>query len=364
MLDRIATHADLVAAINDLAAQWRLVGPVARPEPRCQPPVRYFYEPVERAEQIDLSFNYGVYSPKRFLMPPGETLFTFRKTERGFTAEPRWDAPPTALIGVHPCDIHAIRTLDGVFSRDVRDDHYFARRERMFIVGVDCPQPCTEGVFCRDMESNDAASGFDVMLYPLDRHAARGAGPTDQARYGVVFGSDAGRAWLTGDGRTRTRAPSALDARDFENYQRRKQAAFPRSLRTPLEELPALLTRSYDSLLWQATAQRCYSCGSCNLVCPTCYCFDINEENDLPLTSGARVRTWDGCQLREFAVVAGDHNFRARPQERLRHRIFRKGMWIHQRTGLKGCVGCARCDRACTAHINSVEIYNQLAEEG
>ena len=47
-----------------------------------------------------------------------------------------------------------------------------------------------------------------------------------------------------------------------------------------------LLAKSYDSLLWQATAARCYSCGSCNLVCPTCYCFEMVEQNDLPPSSG------------------------------------------------------------------------------
>jgi formate hydrogenlyase subunit 6/NADH:ubiquinone oxidoreductase subunit I len=66
-----------------------------------------------------------------------------------------------------------------------------------------------------------------------------------------------------------------------------------------------------------------------------------------------------------FAIspVAGA-GFRAKAASRLRHRIYRKAKWIKEREGIAGCVGCARCDRACTAHINSVEIYNQLAEEG
>jgi formate hydrogenlyase subunit 6/NADH:ubiquinone oxidoreductase subunit I len=67
--------------------------------------------------------------------------------------------------------------------------------------------------------------------------------------------------------------------------------------------------------------------------------------------------------LRDFSLVAGDHNFRARSAERLRHRIFRKGAWIADRTGRMGCVGCGRCDRACTAQISIVQILNQLSEE-
>ena len=156
---------------------------------------------------------------------------------------------------------------------------------------------------------------------------------------------------------------TAGDERAFDQYQRSKIAAFPREIRTAGEELPSLLDRSYDSLLWEATARRCYSCGSCNLSCPTCYCFNIFDDVNMTLVGGERKREWDGCQLPKFAEVAGPHNFRPKAASRLRHRIYRKAKWIREQTGMAGCVGCARCDRACTAKINSVEIYNQLAEE-
>lgn len=364
MLDRVVSYSQLLHCVDELSARWRIVGPVARRTPRCRPPLRYFYEQVERADQLDFGFSYCVYGPKPHLMPPTETLFVFRKSERGFSAFPVFSGNSTALVGVHPCDLHAIQTLDAVFAADYRDPHYFHRREHLFLVGIDCATPCHKGVFCRDMEANSIDAGYDVMLYPLDR-MKRVDGVIDPAeRFGVVFGSDAGRAWLLNrDAPDRTRLPTDLDELDFAAYQRRKAEAFPFALRTRLDHLPQMLSRSYDSLLWQAVGQRCYSCGSCNLVCPTCYCFDMQDQNDLPTTSGCRERTWDGCQLRDFATVAGNHNFRARAAERLRHRIMRKGSWTTERSGRKGCVGCARCDRACTAHINSVEIYNQLAEE-
>jgi formate hydrogenlyase subunit 6/NADH:ubiquinone oxidoreductase subunit I len=310
---------------------------------------------VERAEQLDLAFDYCVYSPKAFLFPPSETLFGFRSDDGGFAAAPALDRRPTALIGVHPCDINAIRLLDHVFHQDHHDEHYWARRENTLIVGIDCPQPCTTGVFCADMHTNSAADGFDVMLYPLE--ADTGGGPT---RYGVVFGTNAGRDWLLHS--RHCTAPTAAEERAFEQYQRTKTANFSTALETAAEELPALLDRSYDSLIWEATARRCYSCGSCVLVCPTCYCFSMHDEVELSLTSGQRKREWDGCQLTGFAVVAGGHNFRSAAAARLRHRVFRKGKWVRERTGLAGCVGCARCDRACTAKISLVEIYNQLAE--
>jgi len=366
MLDRIVSHADLLALLEELGRKRRLIGPVARQD-------RFFYEEVEDPARLDLTFNYCVYSPRKYLFPPVETLFAFEKDNGGFVARPVIERQPTAFVGVHPCDIHAIRLLDRVFELDHRDEHYLARREATFIIGVDCPRPCTEGVFCADMRTNEAREGFDVMLYPLDVEASRVVraahdasdillrrGPSEQ-RYAVLFGTQAGREWILYS--RRGSVPSMADERSFENYQREKSAAFSRQLKTPVEDLPALLDRSYDSLLWEATARRCYSCGSCNLSCPTCYCFNVFDELNMDLASGRRNREWDGCQLRDFAEVAGGHNFRPRAASRLRHRIYRKAKWIRERTGLAGCVGCARCDRACTAKINSVEIYNQLAEE-
>lgn len=363
MLDRVLTHHDLTGLIDRLRTRWRLVGPVRRDVPACDPPYRYFYEHVESAEELTLAFDRCVESPKRFLLPAREPLFQYDRAARGFRCTPILEREPTAIIGVHPCDLHAIRMLDHVFDCDVPDEHYLARRTHTLIIGIDCPGTCDDRAFCGDLGTNEIDTGFDVLLIPLDEPRGEDFAPDD--RFGVLLGSDAGRSWILGNGNaSASREPEPIDERACEVYRRAKDRGFPRRLRTPAAELPGLLGRSYDSLLWEATARRCYSCGSCNLVCPTCYCFDICDENGLPPDSGRRVREWDGCMLREFALVAGPHNFRASRGQRLRHRIFRKGKWIGERTGLHGCVGCARCDRACTANISIVDIFNQLAEEG
>ncbi len=363
-LHAVITREDLLKRIDALAKTHALVGPVMRVEPQCEPPRRYFYEPIKRATDLALDFDYCVYSPKASLLPPRETLFRFDTRNRRFEAFLNdEDGSATALIGVHPCDIHAVRMLDEAFEQDHRDEHYCARRARLLIVGMDCGEPCTPGVFCHETKTHYATDGFDVMLYPLrsDDDSTNGRPRADA--FGVVYGSDVGCEWLAADDVAAVRSPSVEDERRFERYLIRKNTAFPRRLTQSWSEIPTTLAGSYDSLVWDATAQRCYSCGSCNLVCPTCYCFDIQDQNDLPPQSGHRERIWDGCMLRDFAVVAGGHNFRSDRAQRLRHRIFRKGAWIKKRTGLSGCVGCARCDRACTAHISIVEILNQLADE-
>lgn len=348
MLDRMLSQKELLLLVEEMSRKRRIIGPVAHDG-------NNFYEEVTEPGRLNLGFRYCVYAPRSFLFPPVETLFVFNRFEHTFTAKPVIDSRPMLFVGVHPCDIHAIRLLDRVFEQDHRDEHYLARRAHTMIVGIDCPSPCTQGVFCADMQTNAATQGFDLMLYPLHN-----AG-TEDAIFGVYFGSEAGREWVLYS--RKGSVPTAADERAFEQYEREKLAAFHKQLKMRAAELPDLLDRSYDSLLWEATARRCYSCGSCNLSCPTCYCFNIYDESDLSGTTGRRERSWDGCHLASFAEVAGGHNFRPKAASRLRHRIYRKAKWIRQRTDLPGCVGCARCDRACTAKINSVEIYNQLAEE-
>ena len=156
MLDRVLEENRLRELIDDLSKSRRIIGPVKRDD-------HYFYEPVTRASDLDLGFNYCVYSPKHHFFPSHETLFTFNQK-------------------------NAIRLLDRVFSRNYPDEHYAARRRNTFILGIDCPRPCTEGVFCRDMKSNAATDGFDLMCYPIGGAADKGG-----VRYGVVFGTKAGR---------------------------------------------------------------------------------------------------------------------------------------------------------------------------
>jgi len=67
------------------------------------------------------------------------------------------------------------------------------------------------------------------------------------------------------------------------------------------------------------------------------------------LASGSRVRTWDGCLLTDFALIAGNHNFRAARTDRYRHRYYRKGKYLWDKMAQIACVGCGRCITACTA---------------
>ena len=100
------------------------------------------------------------------------------------------------------------------------------------------------------------------------------------------------------------------------------------------------------------------------MVCPTCFCFDVEDRMDPDGRGGVRERVWDGCQLSEFARVAGGHNFRPDTTQRLRHRFYRKYLYLMTLYGTSFCTGCGRCGRACPVEINVVETINTLVSHG
>src|SRR4030065_426373 len=105
---------------------------------------------------------------------------------------------------------------------------------------------------------------------------------------------------------------------------------------------------------------RSHTCGSCTPTCPPCFCFDMADELELNMKRGIRRRTWDSCQLLEFALIAGPHNFREDRWQRVRHRWHRKFLYLFRKYGRPYCTGCGRCSRACIADINIVDVSNQL----
>ena len=153
----------------------------------------------------------------------------------------------------------------------------------------------------------------------------------------------------------------AEDLANAKAWRQEKTNTVTRRLETNVSQLPDILNRCYESEVWEETASRCYSCGTCTIVCPTCICFDVNDELNLPLSSGERSRQWDSCQYLDFALVAGPHNFRGERTSRTRHRWLRKFAFLYRDYGRPFCTGCGRCTQACTANISLTDVLNEVA---
>ena len=73
---------------------------------------------------------------------------------------------------------------------------------------------------------------------------------------------------------------------------------------------------------WENTAFACINCGTCTYACPTCWCFDIQDETYG--AQGVRMRNWDSCMAPLFTLHASGHNPRSTALERTRQRFMHK----------------------------------------
>ncbi len=329
----------LMLWVRKLIETQRVVAPQAKAE-------HFAYDALTRAEDLRLDHDVTILPPRKYLMPPSEVLLRFTRKD-GYTSVIEHD--PLVLFGVHPYDVAAIAQADRYFLQDRPDIHYQARRRSITIVACDV-QNASENVFAACLGTATVRDGFDVLLTRVGQ------------QYVVESRTPAGDALMALAPDLQEADPVSLGRREqvWEDAQKllRRQV-----LKCTPQELPAVLEAAQEHPIWEKKAQRCFSCGSCVNVCPSCFCFDVQDELESDLQSGTRRRQWDACLLTSFAVVAGGHNFRKRKEERYRHRFYRKAKYLPERFGFTGCVGCGRCVIACTAGIaNPVEVYNTLLE--
>ncbi|MEI6520519.1 MAG: 4Fe-4S dicluster domain-containing protein [bacterium] len=308
---------------------------------------KFAYGLLTRGADLRLDFDVTILPPKKYFQPLKETIMKF---VRGGEYESVHDDESIVLFGVHPYDVVAIAQIDKIFSHGVYDSHYMNRRNKATIVACDI-QNTSPNMFAACMGTAVVDDDYDILLTKLGKH------------YVVEVRTEKGEALLAELGDVPD-ADALLLARREQFWEDARRFMNKYLLKCKPEDLPELLTQTYEHPIWEENAALCYSCGSCNLVCPTCYCFDVYDDVDWTLESGERFRQWDGCMLRKFAEVAGGHNFRKNREERYRHRFYRKGKYLWDRMGMIACVGCGRCTTACTAKIaNPVTLYNTLYED-
>jgi formate hydrogenlyase subunit 6/NADH:ubiquinone oxidoreductase subunit I len=309
----------------------------------------YFYGPIEHPDEICLDFDCTAMPPKKYFLPPREELLHFT-TQPTLSASAAMEIKELILIGVHPYDIKAITQMDLIFSRGTPDPHYLQRRNAVCLIGVE-PTRVAPRAFWASMGAASVDSGFDLMLTDIGGHyvvESRGLKGEDLlSRYAQTRPATAEEI----SRRERVRADAAGRCRQ-------------RGLTVAKEEIPLLLEKFTDAWLWEEKSGKCLSCGTCNLVCPTCYCFDVWDELTIDLVQGKRLRRWDGCLLQDFAKVSSGENFRETRTSRYQHRFLRKGCYLLPILRDLACVGCGRCASACLADIaDPVDVFNRLKEE-
>ncbi|MCS6912141.1 MAG: 4Fe-4S dicluster domain-containing protein [Myxococcales bacterium] len=312
------------------------------------------YRLRRRADRARFGWAVGPHSAKRLLFPPSERLLSVRRSRGGLVVHGGVaQMPPQALLGARPCDLAAIAVQDRVLLGGAwADPAYQARRERLFVVAVNCGE-AGGTCFCVSMGTGPAATaGFDLVLTELidpDR---------GQPSYLIRAGTPAGQevlAELAGRAATPAEVEAAAEvvARTAQSMGRRLDTA----------GLHQVLTGQPEHPRWQEVATRCLTCANCTLVCPTCFCHTVEDTSDLSGEHAERWRRWDSCFTLDFSYVHGGSvrpSVRARYRQWLTHKL---ATWIDQ-FGTSGCVGCGRCITWCPVGIDITEEVRALRGPG
>jgi ferredoxin len=318
-------------------AGYELVGPVAKPGGQ------HAFQVIDDLNDLVLDYVHTILPPKKRLLPPRETLLTFRRDDPG-GAKASVEASPQVLVGVHPCDLAGIRHLDLALGNGSTDTNYMSRRRATILIGVDCLPD--DSCFC-DSVGTLRPRGYDLFLLRQGGH------------WLLTEGSERGRELR--ERHAPSLSPAGVEELEAEeSHYREKRARQRARLFADAHDLPMIFEGAYQSPVWERVAARCLACGTCTNVCPTCYCFDIQDDVDAELETGERYRTADSCQLRDFTRVAGNEVFREPLSLRVRHRVYRKFRYLHRKFNEPNCTGCGRCSRQCVAGIRMHEIVNEL----
>jgi len=301
----------------------------------------YSYEVITSADDIVYDYPRTIQPLKKYFLPPKETLLSFDSANNEFKKE-AIDIKNRIFFAIHSYEMQSIKRLDYSFAQGNPESNYLKRREDSTFIGISFnPDKWhftkSVGIAIEELD------GFSLYFEPVENGF-------------LVFEVDEkGKELITKFGNG-----FSLDAPiDFEV----KEKKFKTKIKLHYNRLPQVFEHVYNSKVWDEVAEKCVGCGTCNLLCPTCYCFDVRDEVELQVTQGKRSRFWDGCMLNEFAEVAGGENFREKLSNRTRHRLHRKFKYITDNSGELHCVGCGRCTKYCPANISIVEIINNLIEE-
>jgi ferredoxin len=371
---RWLTREALDGVLDELARGADLIAPVRAGE-------EVLFQRVAGAASICRDYVNTLVPPKQFLLPTPEPLLEYRldRDTPLLSGEPGPEAgPETVLFGVRSCDAAGLAYLErflsgGMFgSAGVADPHFMRRRERTTVLSVVCQKP-GDTCMCVCCEGGPAlARGFDWQLTELvDGWLVEIGSPRGERLARRLNGALAEPPPGAGDEKL-SRVRDVVEHFRDSSVRRVQTMAGSRMVST------GRLSEAF----WMDVGERCFECGGCAFVCPTCYCFNVVDQpapgaGEFPPGDGGpgesaeaepgpegtwtRLRFRDNCMLAGFVRQAGGSYPRWTCGERCQTRFFHKLSWqFHRRMGALGCTGCGRCVTTCMGGIGIDRVSDQM----
>jgi ferredoxin len=301
------------------------------------------YGNANKFSEIQFDFIQTARSAKEVVFPRTEKLFGYKKEKdvvvlQDFNAD---SIPEIVVWGTKPCDAFAYSPLKAIFNWDCQDKLFNTRLEKTTVIGFSC-QNADEFCFCTSVGGNPGSTnGSDIQFTQL------GDGGNLLAE--IITGKGVAVVEL---------APELFEKTDKPIDKEKYLAEVP--VRFNREETGKKLQSFFESSVWLEQSLRCLGCGVCAFVCPTCACFDIQDE--IHGKNGSRLRCWDSCGFSIFTQHTSGHNPREVQSHRWRQRLLHKFSYMPERLSVYGCTGCGRCSRACPADMNLLEHLISIQE--
>jgi ferredoxin len=317
--------------LDALRSAYRLFGPVKEKE-YCN------FKELTDGQAPEMETQNTRLSPKNLVFPQSEVMMDYsldkNDADQGICKEVAKDYSPRAVLGIRPCDAKAMVLVHMNFDNgDYRDPYWLNLYNASTFVGLACDHPCST-CFCTTAGCGPYhEKGLDLLLSDQGDH------------YLAKVLTDKGASLADKAGWT-----DEADAAPMEAAKTAAQGHITAKIETDrLKALDTLALHGAD--FWEDISFSCINCGTCTFVCPTCWCFDIQDE--VYGGKGIRMRNWDSCMFPIFTVHTTGHNPRDTKLKRLRQRFMHKLKYFVDKYD-KGimCVGCGRCVRQCPVNID------------
>ncbi|MDY6879133.1 MAG: 4Fe-4S dicluster domain-containing protein [Thermodesulfobacteriota bacterium] len=334
------TKEEWLKALEGLQERYRIFVPVKEGD-------FHDFKLMTEGRRPDFGYSNTRLSAKSLIYPQSERMFVYtideNEEEANILKEEPKDYTPQAIVGIRPCDVQAFEIVKRNFdTAEYRDPWWVQHFESTVFVGLGCDEPC-ETCFCTEVGGGPfSEKGMDVLLYDLgESFLAKGL-------------TEKGEAFLK-----EAEGGSPAEAGDIKAAEEMEEGALSKiEQKVPTDKLKdKVINELFDASFWEDVAFSCLNCGTCTYLCPTCWCFDIQDE--VLGKEGDRMRNWDSCMFPLFTLHGSGHNPRDKKVQRVRQRFMHKLKYYVDKyqKGVQ-CSGCGRCVRYCPVNID----IRQVAE--
>ncbi|MCL0053239.1 4Fe-4S dicluster domain-containing protein, partial [Dehalococcoidales bacterium] len=213
-------------------------------------------------------------------------------------------------------------------------------RNKAVLIGLGCLKPY-DSCFCTSLGISPAEStDVDLMLTDIG----------DEFLIKEI--TQQGKELIAGA----SRVEEATEADEARAKEVKEISYHKLTRRINTEAITEKLLSCFDNQdYWEKVGAKCLSCGICAFLCPTCYCFDINDDKK----QGARFRSWDSCAFPIYTKMPME-NPRQEKWKRIRQRVCHKFEFYPMNFNTIACTGCGRCIRHCPVNWDITQTLDKL----